>query len=123
MRKTISFSQIGSFFYYSFLVFYNYQTLKICSFILNFMFVLLVNILLLYFSDKEGPIHSVCWSPLGNEFGVVYGFMPAKVALINSKCEIVHDFGSGPRNSIYFNPHGNNILFFILYNFNFYSTE
>lgn len=61
--------------------------------------------------DKEGPIHHVCWSPLGEEFCVCYGFMPARVALFNNKCEPVFDFGSGPRNSIYFNPHGNNILF------------
>ena len=67
------------------------------------------------FLDKEGPIHSVCWSPVEDEFCVVYGFMPAKAALFNSKCEVVYDFGSGPRNSIYFNPHGNNILFILFY--------
>lgn len=60
--------------------------------------------------DKEGPIHNVSWSPQGDEFCVVYGYMPAKAALFNEKCEVVFDFGSGPRNSIYFNPHGNYIL-------------
>ena len=28
--------------------------------------------------SKEGPVHDVEWSPKGNEFCVVYGFMPAK---------------------------------------------
>ncbi|XKL62803.1 hypothetical protein PGB90_002636 [Kerria lacca] len=60
--------------------------------------------------NQDGPIHNVNWSPVGEEFCVVYGYMPAKAALFNSKCEVVHDFGTGPRNSIYFNPHGNNIL-------------
>ncbi|KAK7602934.1 hypothetical protein V9T40_006908 [Parthenolecanium corni] len=60
--------------------------------------------------NKEGPIYNVSWSPRGDEFCVVYGYMPAKAALFNEKCEVVFDFGSGPRNSIYFNPHGNYIL-------------
>lgn len=38
--------------------------------------------------------------------------MPAKVSLFNMKAEPIFDFGTGPRNLAYFNPHGNNILMF-----------
>ena len=31
--------------------------------------------------DKEGPIHDVTWSPNSKEFGVVYGYMPAKTTI------------------------------------------
>nr|CAD7571493.1 unnamed protein product [Timema californicum] len=61
--------------------------------------------------SKEGPIYSVEWSPKCAEFCVVYGFIPAKATLFNLKCEPVFDFGTGPRNAIYYNPHGNNILY------------
>ncbi|EDV97922.1 GH14427 [Drosophila grimshawi] len=57
--------------------------------------------------SKEGPVHSVKWSPKANEFVVVYGFMPSKAALYNLKCDVVFDFGEGPRNCAYFNPFGN----------------
>ncbi|XP_065207991.1 eukaryotic translation initiation factor 2A [Planococcus citri] len=60
--------------------------------------------------NKEGSIHSISWNPSGEEFCVIYGFMPAKAALFNTKCEVIFDFGSGPRNSIYYNPHGNIVL-------------
>jgi len=36
--------------------------------------------------------------------------MPAKATLYNLKCEPVFDFGTGPRNLAYYNPHGTNIL-------------
>ncbi|XP_017844294.1 eukaryotic translation initiation factor 2A isoform X2 [Drosophila busckii] len=57
--------------------------------------------------SKEGPVHSVKWSPKATEFVVVYGFMPSKAALYNLKCDVIFDFGEGPRNSAYFNPFGN----------------
>uniref|UniRef100_A0A0A9WRR4 Eukaryotic translation initiation factor 2A n=1 Tax=Lygus hesperus TaxID=30085 RepID=A0A0A9WRR4_LYGHE len=60
--------------------------------------------------SKEGPIHSVAWSPLSTEFTVMYGFMPAKATIFNMKCEPVFELGVGPRNSIYYNPHGNILL-------------
>lgn len=60
--------------------------------------------------SKEGPIHSVAWSPLSTEFTVIYGFMPAKATIFNMKCEPVFELGIGPRNSIYYNPHGNILL-------------
>jgi len=59
---------------------------------------------------KEGPIYSVEWNPRGNEFCVVYGFMPAKATLFNIKCEPKFDFGTGPRNCVFFNPFGNLLL-------------
>lgn len=36
--------------------------------------------------------------------------MPAKASLFNLKCEPIYDFGTGPRNSIYYNPQGNILL-------------
>ncbi len=36
--------------------------------------------------------------------------MPAKVTLFDLKCEPLFDFGTGPRNEVFYNPHGNNIL-------------
>lgn len=36
--------------------------------------------------------------------------MPAKATLFNTKCEPVFELGTGPRNSIYYNPHGNILL-------------
>ncbi|XP_064545720.1 eukaryotic translation initiation factor 2A [Drosophila montana] len=60
--------------------------------------------------SKEGPVHSVKWSPKANEFVVVYGFMPSKAALYNLKCDVIFDFGEGPRNCAYFNPFGNLIV-------------
>lgn len=59
---------------------------------------------------KEGPIYNIAWSPKGQEFCVIYGFMPAKATLFNTKCEPVFELGTGPRNSIYYNPHGNILL-------------
>ncbi|KAH8373998.1 eukaryotic translation initiation factor 2A [Drosophila serrata] len=60
--------------------------------------------------SKEGPVHCVKWSPKANEFVVVYGFMPSKAALYNLKCDVVFDFGEGPRNCAYFNPFGSLIV-------------
>lgn len=78
--------------------------------------ILIVNVI----AGKEGPIYAVSWSPLGTEFCVVYGFMPAKATLYNLKCEAVFNLGSGSRNSIYYNPHGNNIL---LHNYHKYNSN
>ncbi|CRK94154.1 CLUMA_CG007673, isoform A [Clunio marinus] len=61
--------------------------------------------------SAEGPIHAVSWSPKSNQFIVVYGYIPAKTTLFNFKCDSVFDFGTGIRNSIYFNDFGNLVLF------------
>lgn len=36
--------------------------------------------------------------------------MPAKATLYNMKCDPVFEFGTAPRNSIYFSPNGNRLL-------------
>lgn len=55
---------------------------------------------------KEGPIHDVQWSCTGSEFAVVYGFMPAKATVFDKKCNPLLDLGSGPYNTIRWNPKG-----------------
>ncbi|XP_034939698.1 eukaryotic translation initiation factor 2A [Chelonus insularis] len=65
-----------------------------------------VNIIL----QEHGTIHSVEWSPKGNEFCVIFGSMPTNAKIFNTKCEPIHEFGKGYRNSIYYNPHGNILL-------------
>jgi translation initiation factor 2A len=57
--------------------------------------------------DKRGPIYCVDWNPNSSQFCVVYGYMPAKATLFDMKCEVLFDFGTGPRNICTFNPHGN----------------
>jgi len=54
--------------------------------------------------SKEGPIYSVSWSPKGDMFAVVFGFMPARTSLFNNKGDQVFDFGTGPKNLAIFNP-------------------
>lgn len=61
-------------------------------------------------ADKEGPIHDVTWSPNSKEFGVVYGYMPAKTTLFNTRANPTHNFSLGPRNTILFSPHGKFVL-------------
>ncbi|KAK4231967.1 putative cytosolic translation initiation factor 2A [Podospora fimiseda] len=60
--------------------------------------------------DKEGPIHDVSWSPNGKEFGVIYGYMPAKTTLFNHRAIATHSFPLGPRNTIIFSPTGRFVL-------------
>ena len=60
--------------------------------------------------DKDGPIHDVTWSPNSKEFGVVYGYMPAKATLFNTRAKATHSFALGPRNTIIFSPHGRFVL-------------
>ena len=60
--------------------------------------------------DKEGPIHDVTWSPSSKEFGVVYGYMPAKTTIFNTQAEATHSFSLSPRNTILFSPHGRFVL-------------
>jgi len=55
---------------------------------------------------KDGPIHDVVWSPIGNHFLVLYGFMPAQATMFDTKCQPIVDFGSAPRNCAKFSPNG-----------------
>ena len=50
------------------------------------------------------------WSPSSKVFGVVYGYMPAKTTLFNTRAVITHNFALGPRNTILFSPHGRFVL-------------
>ena len=61
-------------------------------------------------ADKEGPVHDVSWSPNGKEFGVVYGYMPAKTTIFNARAVATHNFPLAPRNTISFSPHGRFVL-------------
>lgn len=61
-------------------------------------------------TDKEGPIHDVTWSPSSKEFGVVYGYMPAKTTIFNTRGVAIHSFALGPRNTILFSPNGRLVL-------------
>ncbi|KAH9905842.1 translation initiation factor eIF-2A [Xylariomycetidae sp. FL2044] len=56
--------------------------------------------------DKDGPIHDVSWSPNGKEFGVIYGYMPAKTTIFNHRATATHSFQIAPRNTIIFSPTG-----------------
>lgn len=60
--------------------------------------------------DKEGPIHDVEWSTDSTEFGVVYGFMPAKTTLFDGRANVVYQLPPGPRNTISFSPHARFVL-------------
>lgn len=60
--------------------------------------------------NKEGPIHDVSWSPNGKEFGVIYGFMPAKTTIFNQRAVESFSFPIGPRNTIIFSPTGRFVL-------------
>nr|AKM76417.1 eukaryotic translation initiation factor eIF2A family protein [Pelargonium incrassatum] len=55
---------------------------------------------------KEGPVHDVQWSCTGSEFAVVYGFMPAKATVFDKKCNPLLELGTGPYNTIRWNPKG-----------------
>lgn len=58
-----------------------------------------------------GPIHNFTWSPLGNEFIVIHGFMPATTSLFDLKCKQVYDFTCGSKNEANYNSAGNLIAF------------
>ena len=49
-------------------------------------------------------MHDVQWSPSGDHFVTVSGFMPAKTSLFSSTCKLVADLGAGPHNMVRWNP-------------------
>ncbi|KAM7277780.1 hypothetical protein ACFE04_004914 [Oxalis oulophora] len=55
---------------------------------------------------KEGPVHDVQWSCCGSKFAVVYGFMPAMATIFDKKCKPLLELGTGPYNTIRWNPKG-----------------
>lgn len=50
------------------------------------------------------------WNPNSKEFGVVYGYMPAKTTIFNLRGVPKHNFPLSPRNTIQFSPHGRFVL-------------
>lgn len=50
------------------------------------------------------------WSPNSKEFGVVYGYVPAKTTLFTTRAVATHSFALGMRNTILFSPHGRFVL-------------
>ena len=60
--------------------------------------------------DKEGPIHNVSWSPNSKEFGVVYGYMPAKTTMFNQHAVTTYIFPLAPWNTVLFSPTGRFVL-------------
>jgi translation initiation factor 2A len=55
---------------------------------------------------KEGPVHDVQWSPRGDCFVTVAGFMPAKSTVFTDTCVPKYDLGSGPYSLARWSPHG-----------------
>lgn len=55
-------------------------------------------------ASQEGPVHDVQWSPSGDHFVTVSGYMPAKTSLFSSKCRLLYDLGPGPYNMVRWNP-------------------
>ena len=49
-------------------------------------------------------MHDVQWTPAGDYFIVVAGFMPAKTMLFSATCKPVFDLGSGPHNLVRWSP-------------------
>ncbi|KAL7414825.1 eukaryotic translation initiation factor eIF2A-domain-containing protein [Mrakia frigida] len=60
--------------------------------------------------DKEGPVHDFAWAPNSKEFGVVYGYMPAKTVLFDTKANPSHDLGLSPRNFLSYQPQSRLLL-------------
>lgn len=60
--------------------------------------------------DKEGPIHDITWSPLAREFGVIYGYMPAKTTFFDARGNSIFSLPLAPRNTILFSPHARFVL-------------
>lgn len=87
-----------------------------CAFLIAyFLYITPTSLVFLDLEAKEGPIYNVEWNPQGSEFCAVYGFMPAKATLYDLKGDPKFDFGTGPRNSAFYNRFGNYILFFIAF--------
>lgn len=59
---------------------------------------------------KEGPVHDVAWSPRGDCFVVLAGFMPPRAVVFDSKCAPSLDLGSGPFCHARWSPHHGRFL-------------
>eukprot|EP00927_Polykrikos_kofoidii_P055647 TRINITY_DN49860_c0_g1_i1.p1 TRINITY_DN49860_c0_g1~~TRINITY_DN49860_c0_g1_i1.p1 ORF type:complete len:654 (+),score=159.54 TRINITY_DN49860_c0_g1_i1:149-2110(+) len=57
--------------------------------------------------QKEGVVQDLAWSPTKNEFALVYGMMPATVALFDGKTgQLISTLGASRRNTLKWNPFG-----------------
>ena len=55
----------------------------------------------------EGPLHDVAWSPVGREFAIIAGRMPANVTLYDPNSgDAIHELGAAHRNTLCYSPHG-----------------
>eukprot|EP00158_Paraphelidium_tribonemae_P004488 Partr_v1_DN26783_c0_g1_i2_m8742 putative eukaryotic translation initiation factor len=60
--------------------------------------------------DAPGAVHEIAWAPDGKEFIVVYGNVPAKAALFDSRANKIFDFGASAKNFVRYSPKGRLIL-------------
>ena len=56
--------------------------------------------------SKDGPIHDVQWSPLGDRFILAAGSMPSQCTMYDSRAQVVYEFGAAHRNTVSWSPHG-----------------
>lgn len=54
---------------------------------------------------KDGPVHDVAWSPRGDAFVALAGYMPARATVFDAGCTPVYDLGSGPHALARWSPH------------------
>ena len=74
------------------------------------LFVIVCDFFIQVSLDKEGAVHEASWSPNSDEFVVVYGVMPAKATIFSAlTCEPIYQLGSGPHNTVRWNPFGHMI--------------
>lgn len=60
--------------------------------------------------DAKGPVHDISWNSDSNEFIIVYGNMPAKAGLFDSRANKIFDFGASAKNLVRISPKGRLIL-------------
>jgi len=63
-----------------------------------------------HIKTPEGPVHDLAWSPKGDEFIVISGFMPPHSQLFNLDGNKVQDIANTHRNTVKWNPFGSLFL-------------
>jgi len=59
---------------------------------------------------KEGPVYDVAWSPESDQFGVVYGLMPARTSFFDTRGTETLTLPLAPRNHIKYSPQGKLVI-------------
>lgn len=59
---------------------------------------------------KEGPVHDVVWSDTSDQFGAVYGYMPAQTTFFNARGKELHTLPPSSRNTLRYSPQGRYIV-------------